>query len=149
MPILKLDQVDNENRLAVILANRGVGPAIISSVKVKKAENGKFGSSIYEFMPSLPDTNWVVYASNFSDEVIAQQHSITILDFVADSEKMKKLHTPEELAGLLKTIRLALGDLTVEIQYTDVYESKSWSLSKPLTWFHRRFPKTVAAEAAS
>lgn len=128
-PLPEISYVDYETQLRVKLRNNGTGPLLVSRLVV--GDGKEVRGQLLDWMPELPDS--ITYA-NFSGVVdgrsIAAGNSIVLLDFVGDDQDTTFTTLRDEL-------RAALMVLTVNVEYTDVYDTVLPPHRKSLSWFGR------------
>jgi len=137
LPWIKLGDYDSE--IYVILENHGVGPMIILRVSVFKSNDRSIvEKDIFTWMPPLKEP-WEDYVSEFKDRSVRPGYEIPMIILKEENFKNGNFKTVRE------TIRKTLSELTVEIEYTDVYGSPFNSYKRDLKWFDRKMPKEIIA----
>jgi len=128
-PLPEINFADYETQLRVKLRNNGAGPLLV--IRLVVGDGKEIRGQLLDWMPDLPDG--VTYAS-FSGVVdgrsIAPGNSIVLLDFVGDDQDTTFTTLRDEL-------RAALAALTVNVEYTDVYDTVLSPHRKSLAWFGR------------
>lgn len=144
-PILNIVLGDYEDDLYVRVDNCGVGPAIISGTKCTCSyfDEVKSSNCLVELMPHEAvvqgkSRSSTVNMHSFSDFVeditgrtISPGNSITLLQI----ETLKK--------DQIFAFRNFLKDCCVEIEYTDIYNSKPWKCRRLLDFFGRTLKSTT------
>ena len=129
-PLPEISYVDYETQLRVKLQNNGAGPLLVTRLVV--GDGKEVRGQLLDWMPDLPDG--VTYA-NFSGVIdgrsIAPGNSIVLLDFVGDDQD-------NTFTTLRDELRAALLALTVNVEYTDIYDTILPPHRKSLAWFGRR-----------
>lgn len=130
-PILHIGQWDYENRIFVTLKNVGYGIAIVKQMKIYN-KKGESRTCIYNWLPkSLPgNMNYKEYWTPYTEFVVQSGETIQLIEVHVDTTKPKQVKTREKL-------RKMLGQLTVEINCTDVYENEMPLKKLQLTHFLR------------
>jgi hypothetical protein len=131
-PIPEVTVADYEDSLRVRLRNFGVGPMVITGLRVLK--DGVTKPSVVDWMPPLPNGRpWNHFAVDFAMRTLSAGGMIPVLELTqADGES--------QFSACRDAARRALCPLTVEIEFTDVYGTRFKAYSKPLSWFGRNLP---------
>ena len=133
-PIPMVSVADYEDRLTVKILNNGSGPLIIKSVQVKN--ESQVHESLVDWMPSLPDGMcWATFVGSVKSRSLLPGNEIKLLELTGD-------HTENEFKEVRDNCRAALCQLTVVLEYTDVYGSAFEFHEKPLTWFGRNLSES-------
>lgn len=128
-PLAEITVADYEDCLRVKLRNHGIGPMLITAVRVCDSQNSK--PSLLEWMPPLPKNRpWTNFAGNTAGRVIAPGGEIVLLELIEHEGE----HGFTRCRNLVRT---ALAPLTVHIAYTDIYNSSMPEHIKSLSWFGR------------
>ncbi|OGT83126.1 MAG: hypothetical protein A3G96_03385 [Gammaproteobacteria bacterium RIFCSPLOWO2_12_FULL_52_10] len=128
-PIPMVSVADYEDRLTVKILNNGSGPLIIKDVQVKKESQVR--ESLVDWMPSLPDgMYWATFAGPVKNRSILPGNEIKLLELNGD-------HSEKKFKEVRDNCRAALCQLTVVLEYTDVYGSAFEFHEKQLSWFGR------------
>ncbi len=116
-PIVQIVPWDYENSLRVDLTNSGLGPAIITSVRVLNL-TGEEKSSIYAWLPAqLPgEMNYKEYWIPYKEFIVQPNKSTILIEIPIDKTKPEQIQEREHLRGLLRQLK-------VHIEYQDMYES--------------------------
>lgn len=129
-PIAEVTVGDWEETLRVTLRNNGAGPLAVT--RLVAGNGAEVRSSILDWMPDLPDG---IYWSNFAGKIdgrsLSPDRAIVLLELHGDA-------TDGVFAAFRDEVRAALHPLTVNVEYTDVYESSLRPHRKSLEWFGRR-----------
>lgn len=105
-----------ENRIAVSLENKGTGALIIKSFKAYCGKESK--SNIIDWMPILPNgIFWANWLRDFEGSALKPLESIVLLEYTLDHRDKK--HTEAR-----DIIRKSLSKISIEFEYTDVYNTK-------------------------
>jgi hypothetical protein len=116
--------------MSVRLWNNGLGPLILRKVLARHEKKGSEGHLI-DLIPSPPQD---LYFNNFakvrSGRTILPGQSLDILDLGIDEKNANAVRYRDILRDFL-------GHVVVEVDYTDIYESRFGIHKQDLTWFHR------------
>ena len=120
---------DYEDRIRVSIQNNGTGPLILQKAQAKLPD-GRSGHLI-DLIPE-PPTDF-----RFSNFNRVQQFRA-----IRPGEQTDLLDAPIDLKNAAHMayrdwLRKSLGEMTVELTYTDIYETRFPIYSWPLRWFHR------------
>jgi hypothetical protein len=134
-PIGIIDIMDYESNLSVKITNCGVGPLIIKRVNVV---NGTINcTNLVDLMPESMFAGrlvWTSFARDLEKHVIPNGQSIDLILWKPDKD-----WTPEINNDDRQKIRKALKDACVTLDYLDIYELNSYSVTLKLEWFGRHF----------
>jgi len=119
-PILQLDFGDYEDSIFVDLYNNGVGPGIITKIKVTNS-NGHIENDLIAYFKDLP---WACNAFTTRLEGYAISPNCEICLFETENRDKHKAE-----------IRNILKDLHIEVEYIDIYNRHMKPLSEYLDWF--------------
>lgn len=128
-PIASLPVGDYENLIQVKIKNTGVGPLIVKSFKVssKKATN----NNIITFMPETPNgIHWETFYNDLDGLCITPKEAATIIKLSGDPEDQNFSKYRDE-------VRKALSELSIEVEYKDIYNRKMPKKSRSLAWYGR------------
>ena len=128
-PLPEVTVADYETQLRVTLRNNGSGPLLLTRLVTG---NGKeVRDQVLAWMPDLPDDmSWANFAGNVDGRSIAPDRSIVLLDLVGEAGD-------STFAAIRDDVRAALRELTVNVEYTDVYNNVLPPHRKALAWFGR------------
>lgn len=128
-PLAEVTVADYENSLRVKLRNNGTGPMIIVAVTVSDGSNAK--ECLIDWMPDLPsDRPWNTFTHALRHRTLQAGAEIILLELTKhDGER--------NFSKCRNSIRRALAPLTVNVEYTDIYESVMRPCRKSLSWFGR------------
>ena len=128
-PLAEVTVADYDDCLRVKLRNHGVGPMLIAAVTVSDGKNAH--CSLIEWMPQLPrDRPWNNFAGNTAGRALSPGSEIVLLELAE--------HEGEHgFAACRDLVRAALAPLTVNVEYTDVYNTTMPPHRKSLVWFGR------------
>jgi hypothetical protein len=130
-PLAYIGVGDYEDRIFVNVVNNGTGPMIIKSITVNGAPE-----PLYKALPN-PEL-WNVYWRHFVEDtanrsIPAGGKLVLVHLYWARNEKVS-----EAFAKARDEIRLALGKITLRVEYTDIYSRDQPPAERDLKWFHRR-----------
>ena len=149
-PIGRITVGDYENDIYVSILNNGIGPLIIKSFKAK---NSKISSTtgLIDIVPTDINNNviWTDFASNFDNRAIKAGERLYLLRLTFEEK------ADQQQENIKTRLRNFLKDLTVELQYTDIYEKRTYTIERKLDWFgrhleanaHRQKRSTQAAKS--
>lgn len=131
-PLPFILQSDFEDRITVAVRNNGSGPLILQKAEAKNAANGQSGHLI-DLVPDPPQGLLFRNFNRFHQaRAIRPGDQVDLIDFeVANADRKGSRYRDE--------LRQALGNLTVEVTYTDIYDSRFPIYAIKLTWFCRHF----------
>lgn len=130
-PLAEVTVADYEDSLRVKLRNHGIGPMIVTAITVSDGRDAR--PTLLEWMPDLPDSRpW----SNFTDEVrdrtLAPGSEMILLE-LTEYEGEEGFHECRD------AVRAALAPLTVNVEYTNIYNTIMPPRRKSLSWFGRHY----------
>ena len=129
-PIPRIGMGDYQNKQFVSIENNGVGPLIISSLHILK-DGKRLESRLIDNMPQLPNgLYWTTFTGNVARRSIFPGNSITLIEIYGDEDN--------GTYGLFRDkLREVLSNLTLRLEYTDIYGSKFPPEVTSLKWFGR------------
>ena len=129
-PIGNIVFSDYEDHLAVNIKNAGVGPLIIKSLKVKN-KNNEMKNNVIDFMPQHPpDLPWTNFFANPEDFVIPAGEKLNLIKLTTED-------ISDTFAIFRNTVRESLMDLSIELEYKDIYDNIMPINKRTLEWFGR------------
>ncbi len=131
-PLPFISQPDYEDRIAVIIQNYGTGPLILQKAQATSSLDGRSGHLI-DLIPAPPAG---LFFSNFNR--VEQIRAIRPGDHVDLFDLPIDVGGPG-IVAYREELRRALGYMTVELTYTDIYETRFPVYAIKLAWFHRNF----------
>jgi hypothetical protein len=134
-PLPFVRQPDFENRIGVSIQNNGTGPMILKSAKATADKLGP--DDLIHLVPHQPG----IVFRNFN--VIGQPRSIRPGDSIDLIDLQIDPNEPNE-ETYRDQLRMALGNMTLELRYTDIYETPFAPYVWRLDWFHRHWPELAA-----
>lgn len=129
-PLPFILQPDFENEVAVVVRNNGAGPLILQKAQATDSTNGRSGHLI-DLIPNPPPG---LVFSNFNR--VEQTRAIRPGDQVDLVVLPIPAGDPKAVA-YRDALRRALGHMTVQLTYTDIYETRFPLYAIKLDWFHR------------
>lgn len=122
---------DYENQLFVELRNNGTGPMIVNSIAVVGAQDPS--APLINAMPQLdPKVNWTNFVEDCAGRSVPPGGELVLLDLSSGSSSSQ-----EQFVLSRDRVRLALGNLEVRAEYSDIYGSKLPVAIRSLKFFHR------------
>lgn len=129
-PVAAITVADFENRLAVWISNKGLGPMRIKSLTVTDASE-TVHSDLMSFMPELsPNVEWTNFHGNADRVFVEAGKRLELLLLEGDREN-------QAFCVARDSIRRTLATLTVCVEYEDLYGQSMPSEKRPLSWFGR------------
>jgi hypothetical protein len=128
-PLAEITVADYEDSLRVKLRNHGIGPMIVTAVTVSDGANAK--PTILGWMPNLPkDRPWTNFTDEVRDRTLAPGSELVLLE-------LTEYEGEDDFAECRDLARAALAPLTVNVEYTDIYNNAMPPRQKGLSWFGR------------
>lgn len=133
-PIADVSASDFEDKLLLTLTNKGSGPLIIK--RFQAVNDGTAKNNVIDWMPALPpNLAWSNFVKNIEGCALRPSESIPLIDFSLDPR------LPEQRKAR-DSIRQALSILTVEVEYSDIYDNPFKLPPQSLSWFARNLDST-------
>jgi|ERR1019366_3165642 hypothetical protein len=128
-PLPEVTVADYETKLRVTLRNNGVGPMIVA--RLVAGDGSEVRDQILAWMPDLPDElSWSNFSGSVDGRSISPGNSIVLLEITGDDQD-------PDFAEVRDSVRASLRGLTVNVEYTDVYNNVLPPCRKSLEWFGR------------
>lgn len=128
-PLAEVTVADYENSIRVKLRNNGSGPMIVTAVTISDGKNAN--ESIVDWMPRLPrNRHWTTFTHALQNRTLQAGGEIALIE-------LTELEGEEGFAVCLRMTRRALSPLTVNVEYTDIYNTVLTPCKKSLSWFGR------------
>lgn len=129
-PFAYIHPPDYEDRIAVIIQNKGTGPLITREIKFKD-EKGNTKNCLIDFMPGLEkDYYWSDY-TKASKIVLRPSEEKILVEFKGSVNDSNFIIQRDK-------IRKALSSIVIEIKYTSIFQERiPFKLKYKLTWFGR------------
>lgn len=134
-PLPEVTVADYENSLRLKIRNNGTGPLIILSVRF--IDGVESTDTIMNWMPRMPTHRpWNTFSHSLINRTLISGHEINLLELTAyDNE--------HDFDTWRDAARLALCTIKVEVNFTDIYNTKFTSYEKQLDWFGRNLNKDL------
>lgn len=128
-PLAEITVGDYEHSLRVKLRDHGIGPMIVTAVTVSDGSNVK--PTVLAWMPDLPDNRvWTDFTAEICDRTLAPGSELVLLELTEDEGE-------KGFAECRDLVRSALAPLTVNVEYTNIYNTVMPPRQKALSWFGR------------
>ena len=116
-PIPLVLKYNYNNRIKILLWNKGTGPLFIKSFKVEDKTN------LIDFVPiETRQLTYVDFVSNLNGRVISPTDSLNLLEFkIREDDSGNTIEGYEEA---LKKIKKSLDGVYISIEYTNIYKNK-------------------------
>jgi hypothetical protein len=141
-PVAAIPVADFENRLAVWLTNKGLGPLRIKALTVTNAA-GTIHPDLLSHMPDLPaGVNWTNFHGNADGVFLEAGKSLELLFLEGDPDRRVFREARD-------SIRRVLATLTIHVEYQDFYGKSMSPEERTLSWFGRHYqsgPGSVAQQ---
>ena len=129
-PLVNIVPADYEHRIRVRLRNNGTGPLLLQGIVADHQTRGK-KRQLIDHMPPMPDgLSFKIFEKPQPGRSILPNAYLDLLVFDVDQGDQAALAYRDAL-------RQALGQITIYIQYTDLYDTKFKDYQKSLKWFKR------------
>ena len=127
-PLPYILQPNFENKIAVVIRNNGTGPLILEKAQATSLTSGRSGHLI-DLIP-MPPKGILFRNFNKIEQIrgIRPGDEVDLLDLRIDVNDPVATKYRDEL-------RRALGDMKVELTYTDVYNTHFPKYTLDLDWF--------------
>lgn len=130
-PIPSIVVGDYEDRLFVKIVNNGVGPLLVKKIRTPGSADPE--NALITHMPELlPQAFWTNFVEDTSGRSIPPGSELVLMDLDSGSSNLEAHYSLSR-----DRVRVALGELSVELEYTDIYNSELPLVSRDLKWFHR------------
>ncbi len=131
-PVAAIPVADFENRLAVWLTNKGLGPMRIKSLTVINGA-GRIRSDLISYMPDLPaGVEWTNFHGNADGAFLEAGKRVELLVLEGDPNNRAFREARD-------AIRNVLTRLTVRVEYEDFYGKLMAPEERTLSWFGRHY----------
>lgn len=128
-PLAEITVGDYEDSLRVKLRNHGIGPMIVTAITVSDGVNAK--PTLLEWMPGLPGSRpWTNFTDEVRDRTLAPGSEMILLELTEYKGEVG-------FADCRNMVRKALAPLTVNVEYTNIYNTVMPPRRKALSWFGR------------
>ncbi len=140
-PIPIIQKYNYNNRIKILLWNKGTGPLFIKSFIIRdkdgniiKVAHGETNENAHGFMDLVPvETRkllFVEFINNPTNRVIAPTESLNMIEFKIRNDDSG--HTVEDYDKALKKIKTSLDRVVVHIKYSNIYKNKKDYISQKL-----------------
>jgi len=129
-PIAVLHIADFENNVAVFLRNKGLGPMRILSLRATN-DNSIAHDRIIAHMPTLPDRiRWSDFYGNIDGSVLepGTEFGLLVLEGSPGDSAYREYRD---------AVRRRLSELTVRVEYENLYRQRMEPEELRLSWFGR------------
>ena len=128
-PICHIYPPDRENHIAVIIQNNGTGPLISKSIKVYDEANN-IKKYLIDLMPQLPPgLYWSDFSKTENFSILPGGQKVLL--------ELKGNDEDPEFKDLRDKVRKRLSEITIEYEFTDIYEQRFPKIIFKLQWFGR------------
>ena len=128
-PLAEITVADYENSLRVKLCNHGIGPMIVTNLTVSDGRTSK--PTLIAWMPVLPNCrHWTNFTGQISDRTLTPGGELILLE-LTEAEGELDFASSRDLA------RCVLATLSVNVDYTNIYNTVMPARRKSLSWFGR------------
>jgi hypothetical protein len=136
-PLAYIGVGDYQKHIFVGVVNNGTGLMIIKSITI----NGEM-KPLYEALPNPEEwgVHWRHFVEDTADRSVPAGGRVVLVDLLASDQKVSE----ENFDQAREAIRSALGDITVRVEYTDIYNRNQPPAERKLKWFHR--PRRTASK---
>jgi hypothetical protein len=132
-PVAAIPVADFENRLAVWLANKGLGPMRIKALTVRDLA-GTVYPDVLSHMPTLgPDVHWTNFHGSADGALVEAGKRLDLLVLEGDPGSSSFREARD-------SVRRVLSGLTVRVEYQDLYKRDMHPEERLLSWFGRHSP---------
>ncbi|HKV94621.1 MAG TPA: hypothetical protein VJW20_18900 [Candidatus Angelobacter sp.] len=130
-PIASIPVADYEDRVGVMLKNKGIGPLHV--LQFQATDGKKTENNLISWMPKLPaGISWETFYEDLDGLWIQPGEKVIVLQLAGDVD------SPSFSQGR-DLCRKALAKLTISIEYEDIYEKRMPTSKRDLAWFGRHF----------
>ena len=135
-PIGRITAGDYENDVYISIVNEGIGPLIIKNFKASNSQ--LTSSSIIDIIPKNINDKviWDDFASNFFNRAIKASGRLYLVRLKFDDTTEERQSANDKLRN---DLRRFFQHLTLELEYTDIYEQDTYTVIRELSWFGRHF----------
>lgn len=134
-PIGKIRIGDYESNIYIRIDNSGIGPLILLKVFL----NGNEIPADKMLIESIPNgrrynIKWKNFSGNYNNRTIPVGDNLELIRWTPETDFEK---SPEEIEITKSNIRDTFQNWNLKIEYTDIYESETYSDELNLSWFGR------------
>ena len=129
-PIASIGTADYEDRVSVSLKNRGLGPMLVKTLRVSKKE-GETHRTVLDHMPELErGIIWRDFYGIVDGRTLENGKKFNLVVLEGDSGESVFRTSRDK-------VRKSLKDLTITVEYEDLYGTPMEVYKKDLSWFGR------------
>lgn len=133
-PLPYIQQPDYENHLAVIAQNHGTGPLILRRAQAISPDGTR--GHLIDLIPRPPSGKYfTTYTKVEQVRAIRPGDEVVLMEIEIDSRNKAEITYRD-------TLRRALGQMTLTLEYTDMYGTRFEPYSRTMSWFLRHFKPT-------
>jgi hypothetical protein len=136
-PLANIRVGDYENHVFVEVVNNGTGPMIIKSITINNSPQ-PLHIALWEVLPE--GIRWRHFTGDCADLSVPAGGKIVLVDL---SSRTYTGVDEGKFAAARELVRQALGNITVRVKYTDMYNKNQSAAERTLDWFHRANPRLV------
>lgn len=140
-PIAIISAGDFENDIFISIENKGVGPMIIKNIEVKNPK--KTTNSVIDIIPEniVSKILWSTFVREIENKAIAHGGQLILIQWKLNYNEYdySDLDKVGNDLNLTEQLRKALKDITIYLEYTDIYEKNIFKTERSMQWFGRRF----------
>jgi hypothetical protein len=125
-PIATVQVADYDERVAVYLANNGLGPMLIKMLRVTHKNGQKYD----DIVSHMPEVLWSNFYDNVDGTTLENGKRLDLLVLKGDPSDLDFQESRDK-------VRRSLKDLTVRLEYEDLYGKSMNPVQKELSWFGR------------
>lgn len=125
-PLLFLRRLDFENKIELELQNKGLGPAVVTSLTLTDF-NGKVNKGIYESIQGI----------NLTSDTFTGDMTGLVLSANENKTLFKLTDSCPNFENVKIQIRERFSDLELVVNYKDIYEEKMPEYKCNLKWYGR------------
>jgi hypothetical protein len=131
LPIGHISVGDYEDHIFVSVRNHGVGPMVVKKIFVAKEGDAEQERALIHFMPELPgDCLWTHFVEDISGRAIPAEEYISLVSLEGDQDD-------RDFVEARQLVRKVLSELSVKVEYENIYGEKMPAASRNLNWFGR------------
>lgn len=136
-PICRIKVGDYESNIFVKLSNTGVGPLIIKRVAISYCNKVK--SNLIDFCPTVPEgLDWNDFVKEIKGKVIRVNEDLVLIDIEGLDKRRNTQKEAADFGEFITKLRNILSEVTINVEYTDIYEKNYFKEMRKLSWFNRK-----------
>jgi hypothetical protein len=129
-PLASIMVGDYKNHVFVEVVNNGMGPMIIKSITINNSPQ-PLDIALLEVLPK--GIYWRHFTSDCTDRSVRAGGKVLLLDLHSSTYR----GVNASFVADRDLVRHALGNITVRVKYTDMYNENQPIAERTLDWFHR------------